>query len=119
MTGAVTLYGIPNCDTIKKARNWLQAQAIEYRFHDYRKQGVDGDQLLSMAQQLGWEVMLNRRGTTWRALPDPVKAKIDQTSALLLMQDNPAIIKRPILERDGRFYIGFNPPQYQEIFTPA
>jgi len=119
MAGAVTLYGIPNCDTIKKARNWLKVQAIEHRFHDYRKQGVDVELLQSMAQQLGWEVMLNRRGTTWRTLPDSVKAQIDETSALQLMQDNPAIIKRPILEQDDRFFIGFNPQQYQEIFEPA
>ena len=116
MTGVVTLYGISNCDTIKKARNWLQEHAVEYRFHDYRKQGVDRDQLQSMASQLGWEVMLNRRGTTWRALSDTVKAQIDEASALELMLDNPAIIKRPILEQDGDLYIGFKPQQYQEIF---
>ena len=118
MTAAVTLYGIPNCDTIKKARNWLQEHAVEYRFHDYRKQGVDGDQLQAMAAQLGWEVMLNRRGTTWRALPDQVKEQIDEASAVKLMLDNPAIIKRPIVELDDGLHIGFNPQQYQEIFKP-
>jgi arsenate reductase len=118
MTAAVTLYGIPNCDTIKKARNWLQEHAVEYRFHDYRKQGVDGDQLQAMAAQLGWEVMLNRRGTTWRALPNPVKEQIDEASAVKLMLDNPAIIKRPIVELGGDLHIGFNPQQYQEIFKP-
>ena len=117
MADAVTLYGIPNCDTIKKARSWLQEQAIDYRFHDYRKQGVDLKQLQTMAAQLGWEVMLNRRGTTWRALPDSIKAQIDETSALQLMLANPAIIKRPILEREGRLYIGFKPQQYREIFA--
>lgn len=118
MTRTVTLYGIPNCDTIKKARNWLQEHAVEYRFHDYRKQGVDGDQLQAMASQLGWEAMLNRRGTTWRSLPDPVKEQIDEASAVKLMLDNPAIIKRPIAELDGDLHIGFNPQQYQEIFKP-
>jgi Spx/MgsR family transcriptional regulator len=117
MTDAVTLYGIPNCDTIKKARSWLQDQAIDYRFHDYRKQGVDLQQLQTMAAQLGWEVMLNQRGTSWRALPDSVKAQIDEASALELMLDNPAIVKRPILEQDGRLHIGFKPQQYQEIFA--
>jgi Spx/MgsR family transcriptional regulator len=117
MADAVTLYGIPNCDTIKKARSWLQEQAIDYRFHDYRKQGTDLQQLQAMAAQLGWEIMLNRRGTTWRALPDGVKAQIDEASALELMLDNPAIIKRPILEQDGRLHIGFKPQQYQEIFA--
>jgi Spx/MgsR family transcriptional regulator len=116
MTDAVTLFGISNCDTIKKARNWLQEHAVEYRFHDYRKQGVDGERLQSMASQLGWEVMLNRRGTTWRALPDPLKEQIDEASALQLMLDNPAIIKRPILEQHGNLHIGFKPQQYQEIF---
>jgi arsenate reductase len=116
MTDAVTLYGITNCDTIKKARNWLREHAVEYRFHDYRKQGVDGERLQSMASQLGWEVMLNRRGTTWRALPDSVKEQIGEASALQLMLDNPAIIKRPILEQDGDLHIGFKPQQYQEIF---
>ena len=117
MTDAVTLYGISNCDTIKKARSWLQDQEIDYRFHDYRKQGVDLKQLQTMATQLGWEVMLNRRGTTWRALPDNIKTQIDETSALQLMLANPAIIKRPILEREGRLYIGFKPQQYREIFA--
>ena len=117
MIAGVTLYGIPNCDTIKKARSWLQDQAIDYRFHNYRKQGTDLQQLQAMAAQLGWEIMLNRRGTTWRALPDAVKAHIDEASALKLMLDNPAIIKRPILEQDGRLHIGFKPQQYQEIFT--
>ena len=116
MTAAVTLYGISNCDTIKKARIWLQENAIDYRFHDYRKQGVDGERLQSMALQLGWEVMLNRRGTTWRVLPDSVKEPIDEDSALQLMLNNPAIIKRPILERHGDLHIGFKPQQYQEIF---
>ena len=117
LTNAVTLYGIANCDTIKKARNWLQEHAVEYQFHDYRKQGIDGDRLQAMAAQLGWEIMLNRRGTTWRALPDPVKAQINEASALAVMLDNPAIIKRPILERDGSLHIGFKPQQYQEIFN--
>ncbi len=73
MSDVVTLYGIPNCDTIKKARKWLSEHSIDYSFHDYRKQGVDLDQLQVMASQLGWEVMLNRRGTTWRALSETVK----------------------------------------------
>ena len=116
MIDAVTIYGITNCDTIKKARHWLQEHAVEYRFHDYRKQGVDGKRLQSMATQLGWEVMLNRRGTTWRELPELVKEQIDEASAVQLMQDNPAIIKRPILEQHGDLHIGFKPQQYQEIF---
>ena len=110
------MYGIPNCDTIKKARNWLQTQDIDYEFHDYRKQGVNLEMLQSMAAELGWEAMLNRRGTTWRALPETVKAQIDELTALQIMQDSPAIIKRPILAYAGRLHLGFNNQQYQEIF---
>jgi Spx/MgsR family transcriptional regulator len=116
---STTLYGISNCDTIKKARNWLRDNAIDYQFHDYRKQGVDEDLLRSMAAQLGWEVMLNRRGTTWRALAGEEKSKIDETSALRLMRDNPALIRRPILAHNGELHIAFSEQQYQEIFDPA
>lgn len=119
MSDVVTLYGIPNCDTIKKARKWLSEHSIDYSFHDYRKQGIDLDQLQVMASQLGWEVMLNRRGTTWRALSETVKSQIDEASALQLMLNNPAIIKRPILQQDGRLHIGFSSQQYQEVFDPA
>jgi arsenate reductase len=119
MSDVVTLYGIPNCDTIKKARKWLSEHSIDYSFHDYRKQGVDLGQLQAMASELGWEVMLNRRGTTWRALSETVKSQIEEASALQLMLDNPAIIKRPILQQDGRLHIGFSSQQYQEVFDPA
>jgi len=117
MKQAVTLYGIPNCDTIRKVRAWLADHRIEYHFHDYRKQGADPELLRSMADQLGWEAMLNRRGTTWRALPEPVKENIDESRALELMRQNPAIIKRPILARGDRLHIGFNDQQYREIFA--
>ena len=117
MSTTVTLYGIPNCDTIKKARSWLADHAIDYRFHDYRKHGVQRELLQSMAAELGWEAMLNRRGTTWRAVPEAVRAKLDEDVALQLMQEAPAIIKRPILAARGRLYLGFSPQQYQEIFA--
>jgi len=116
MVNAVTLYGIPNCDTIKKARAWLSTRGIEFEFHDYRKQGLDREQLQSMVAVLGWEAMLNRRGTTWRALPDPLKDRIDVESAIGVMLDNPAIIKRPILAKDEQLHLGFSAAQYQEIF---
>ena len=112
----VTLYGIANCDTIRKARNWLREHGIEHRFHDYRKDGIDADQLRSMAAQLGWEAMLNRRGTTWRALPDADKAGVDETAALRLMAEQPALIKRPILAHGDSLYLAFSDPQYREIF---
>ena len=110
------LYGIANCDTIKKARRWLEGCDIAYEFHDYRKQGLDRELLTSMESELGWEDMLNRRGTTWRNLPAELKDNIDRESALQVMLDNPAIIKRPILASDNRLCIGFDDRQYQEIF---
>ncbi len=111
------LYGIANCDTIKKARNWLDSREIAFAFHDYRKQGLDITLLNSIEATLGWEAMLNRRGTTWRALPDTIKNSIDRDSALKLMLENPAIIKRPILANSNHFFVGFNEQQYQEIFS--
>jgi len=113
----VTLYGISSCDTIRKAKAWLKNQQIEFEFHDYRKQGLEQKQLQSMISVLGWEAMLNRRGTTWRALPDKLKQQIDQTSAMRVMLDNPAIIKRPILARGDQLHLGFSDRQYQEIFS--
>jgi len=117
MTSSPTrLYGIANCDTMKKARNWLDSREIAFEFHDYRKQGLDMALLQSMETALGWETMVNRRGTTWRSLPDSIKDNIDRDSALQVMLENPAIIKRPVLARDNQLFIGFNAQQYQEIF---
>ena len=117
MTDAVTLYGIANCDTIKKAKGWLQDREIDFEFHDYRKQGLEREQLRAMESALGWEEMLNRRGSTWRTLPVSVRENIDLESAMQVMLDNPAIIKRPILARKGQLHLGFKPDQYQEIFS--
>jgi Spx/MgsR family transcriptional regulator len=117
MAHPVTLYGISSCDTIRKARTWLKNQQIEFQFHDYRKQGLEQKLLESMISVLGWEAMLNRRGTTWRALPDTVKEQIDQSSAMRVMLDNPAIIKRPLLATANQLHLGFSDRQYQEIFS--
>ena len=117
MACPVTLYGISSCDTIRKARTWLKNQQIEFQFHDYRKQGLEQKLLESMISVLGWEAMLNRRGTTWRALPDTVKEQIDQSSAIRVMLENPAIIKRPILATANQLHLGFSDRQYQEIFN--
>ncbi|MGB5326601.1 MAG: ArsC family reductase [Gammaproteobacteria bacterium] len=113
----ITLYGISSCDTIRKAKTWLKNRQIEFEFHDYRKQGLEQKLLESMISVLGWEAMLNRRGTTWRALPDTVKEQIDQASAMRVMLDNPAIIKRPILATANQLHLGFSDRQYQEIFS--
>ena len=117
MVKAVTLYGIPNCDMVKKAKAWLNDHNVEFEFHDYRKQGLDKEKLQSMVAVLGWETMLNRRGTTWRTLPESLKEQIDLESAISIMLDNPAIIKRPIMARDDQLHLGFSAAQYQEIFS--
>ncbi len=113
----VTLYGIKNCDTIKKARAWLQAAGIEYAFHDYKKDGLSAELLDSFLAELSWEDLLNKRGTTWRALPDDVKAGIDAASAKALMLDNPSIIKRPLLDTGSRKVLGFSADDYTALFN--
>lgn len=112
----ITLYGIPNCDTIKKARNWLKDQGIEYQFHDYKKQGVPEKELVKWVKQLGWEVLLNKRGTTWRKLDDAVKNNVNETSAIQIMLDNASIIKRPLLDIDGQYTVGFSADVYATLF---
>lgn len=109
----IKLYGIPNCDTIKKARNWLKAHDIEYQFHDYKKLGVPEKELQKWIKQLGWEVLLNRRGTTWRKLDDDTKENINQTAAIKIMLEQPSIVKRPVLKTDGQYIVGFNESDYQ------
>lgn len=115
MTKAVTLYGIANCDTIKKAKAWLNGHNIEFDFHDYRVQGLDIEQLHRLEDSLGWDAMLNRRGTSWRKLSEETRSNIGRELALEVMLENPAIIKRPILSKD-RLHLGFSEQQYREIF---
>lgn len=110
------LYGIPNCDTMKKARKWLDARGVAYEFHDYKKQGVDEQRLRAWAKQAGWEVLLNRRGMMWRKVPDNVKLNIDEASAIELMLSTPSIIKRPVLEHDGALRVGFKEAEYEALF---
>ncbi len=112
----VTLYGISNCDTIRKAKKWLDHENIDYRFHDYRKQGLDTQQLQHWVQQLGWEAMINRRGTTWRQLSDEQKQNIDPQRAVELMLKYPAMIKRPLLESGDDLELGFSDKQYRTRF---
>jgi len=111
---AVVLYGIKNCDTIKKARRWLDANHVTYTFHDYRQDGLDSTQLLNFEKHLGWEALLNKRGTTWRNVSDDIKTTINKESALKLMEESPAMIKRPILDLDGRLILGFSDQSYQQ-----
>jgi arsenate reductase (glutaredoxin) len=109
----VVLYGIKNCDTVKKARLWLEGQSIAYRFHDYRVDGLSNEQLLVFEEKLGWEAMLNRTSTSWRQLTDTQKQAIDRQSALQLMLATPTLIKRPILQTHQTLLVGFKPDQYQ------
>lgn len=113
----VILYGIANCDTIKKARTWLDRHAVAFEFHDYRKNGLTRKQLQGLADALGWEAMLNRRGTTWRKLPEALKSNIDGDAAIEAMLDNPALIKRPIVDNGGQLYLGYSEAAYEEIFS--
>lgn len=112
-----TLYGIPNCDTIKKARAWLTEHHVAYGFHDYKKASLEGTRLRAWVDRLGWEVLLNRAGTTFRALPDADKQGLDAEKAMALMLAQPSMIKRPVLETDdGRLMVGFKPADYQAAF---
>lgn len=115
----VVMYGIKNCDTIKKARRWLEAHGVEYRFHDYRADGLDEEFLHTAINELGWEALLNTRGTTWRKLDESVRAGItDADSAAALMLEMPAIIKRPLLCASGQpMLLGFNESLYQTYFV--
>ena len=113
---STTLYGIANCDTIKKAKKWLTEHNIDFAFHDYRKDGISAAFLTTAESALGWEVMLNKRGTTYRQLDDADKANLDKEKALSLLETHPAMVKRPILLHNGTFHIGFKPAQYEDIF---
>ncbi|MAU40495.1 MAG: ArsC family reductase [Kordiimonas sp.] len=103
----LTIYGIKNCDTMKKAMKWLEGQDVSYRFHDYRKDGTDADQFTAWLDELGWEVLINKRGTTWRQLPDNIKTEMNNEQALQVMLDNPAIIKRPLFDFGNEKIVGF------------
>ena len=115
----LTVYGIPNCTTVKKARAWLDARGLAYQFHDYKKMGVPADRLPQWVDALGWEKLINRQGTTWRKLDPAIQAGVvDATTAQALMQDHPSVIKRPLLERDGvPLAIGFDEPAWQAVVS--
>jgi arsenate reductase len=115
-----TLYGIPNCDTVKKARGWLLENGVDFAFHDFKKQGLDEATAARWLAQLGWETLVNRKGTTWRNLPDERKAAVvDNASALALMLEHSSVIKRPVLEGDGVLAVGFRPDDYARLAGAA
>lgn len=117
MAKTVTLYGIPNCDTVKKARAWLDAQGVTYSFHDFKKQGLDKSLAQGWLTELGPELLINRKGTTWRKLDEATQAKAGTVAgALALMLEQPSVIKRPVLDRDGALSVGFTPDTYAKYF---
>jgi len=109
MAEPITIHGIKNCDTMNKAFAWLDGRGLAYRFHDYKKQGIDRATLEAWAQRLGWETLLNRAGTTFRKLPDSEKQDLDAAHAIALMLAQPSMIKRPVLETKGHLLVGFAP----------
>jgi len=112
----ITLYGIPNCNTVSKARKWLTENNIDYQFHNFKKDGLNQQIIDKWVDSLGWEILLNKRGTTWRKLSDEIKADIDTKKAVSIMLENTSIIKRPVLDLNDTLHIGFKAEQYQEIF---
>lgn len=114
MADSITVFGIPNCDTVKKARKWLDAQSVSYEFHDYKKKGIDAKTLKGFCKTLGWESLVNRRGTTWRKLEDSAKEDLNESKAIALMIENTSLIKRPVITGGKEMLVGFNPDTYSE-----
>ena len=112
---SITIYGIKNCDTMKKARAWLESHGVEHAFHDYKAEGIDKARLEAWMKVAGWETLLNRAGTTFRKLPDAAKADLDERKALKLMLEQPSMIKRPVLERGKALLVGFSPEKYAAL----
>lgn len=117
-SNSITIYGIPNCDTMKKARAWLVEHGIDYAFHDYKSAGIDREHLARWSKIAGWEKLLNRAGTTFRKLPEIDKQELNETKAIALMLAQPSLIKRPVLDLGGgKLLVGFNPELYADALT--
>jgi len=112
MTKPITIYGIKNCDTMKKARAWLDGHGVAYAFHDYKTEGAPKEKLKAWTSEVGWETLLNRAGTTFRKLPDADKEGLNERKALALMLEQPSMIKRPVLDVGGKILVGFKPEIY-------
>ena len=115
--GIVTIYGIKNCETMKKARAWLEEHGVPYAFHDYKLEGIERARLKAWARDVGLEALINRAGTTFRKLPEVNKADLDKEKAIALMLDQPSMIKRPVLDAGGRLLVGFKPELYADAFA--
>ncbi len=112
----ITIYGIKNCDTMKKARNWLEAEGVDYVFHDYKTAGIDEAHLKAWCDAAGWETVLNRASTTFKKLDEADKADLEREKAIALMLAQPSMIKRPVLEAKGKITVGFKPDAYAALF---
>jgi len=110
-----TIYGIKNCDTMKKARDWLESRGVAYEFHDYKAAGIERARLEAWLKSVGWDVLLNRAGTTFRKLPDAAKANLTEARAVKLMLEQPSMIKRPVLEHGKLLVVGFSPEKYATL----
>ena len=111
-----TIYGIKNCDTMKKARTWLETHKVAHQFHDYKTAGIDKATLEGWTKKVGWEILLKRAGTTFKKLPDADKENITEKKAIALMLAQPSMIKRPVLEAKGKLTVGFKPEEYKKLF---
>jgi Spx/MgsR family transcriptional regulator len=119
LMGAITIYGIKNCDTMKKARAWLDSHGVAYSFHDYKSVGIAKEKLKSWSEAVGWETLLNRAGTTFRKLPESDREGLNERKALALMLAQPSMIKRPVLEIGGKLLVGFKPEIYASEVSPS
>ena len=112
-----TIYGIKNCDTMKKALKWLDEHGVNYEFHDYKKAGLDEKQLKAWVKQVGWKTLVNRRGTTWRKLPESDRENINEAKAIEMMLANLSLIKRPVLDTGETLHVGFKADEYKQLFS--
>lgn len=112
-----TLYGIKNCDTVKKARKWLEANSSDYTFHDFRADGITAEQVKGWVDALGWETLINKRSTTWKQLDENTKASLNNSSVIDIVLANPTLIKRPLLDQDGNYSVGFKAADYESKFS--
>jgi len=113
----ITLYGIKNCDTVKKARRWLDTHGVEYQFHDFRSDGLDRDTVARWLDELGWENLVNRRSSSWKALDETSRERMDETAALPAILSQPTLIKRPLLDTGHERFTGFSVDSYRKIFS--